>query len=483
MSQRRAKSIKRKIKNVKARRDVKRRRAKKDKARAREKNVTRRISKARFEALSYARAPLIKLFSEEVEWYSNPENSILGVILIDKSDADFSVVLLGRDEVGVFRYIDGGHSIESIKQARNFLTRKIEFYSTGSARVFPQGLSKKKKQIIFDPIVSEDVMHEDYKVLASSPFFSPAREIVQEIAFSFEDPDGNYIEQLQSSGFNARLWELYLYALFHELDFVTNRDFNAPDYVIEKLNTRVCVEAVTVNPSQNGFDEEEPNNKQQLSKLLSDYIPIKYGSPLFTKLNKKYWEKVHVSGCPLVLAIHDFHQRDSMMWSRQGLETYLYGAERKVEFTTGGEIRQKIRFLDNHSWKGKVIPSGFFFQPDGENISAVIHSHQATIGKFLRMGYLAGFGRQDLDIMVAGQAYYNEAAIPYDYSIDITKEGYEEFWCESITIYHNPNALNPLDPELFEGAAQVLFRDGNYYSITPDFYPINARTMYRLKEK
>lgn len=171
MSQRRAKSIKRKIKNVKARRDVKRRRAKKDKARAREKNVTRRISKARFEALSYARAPLIKLFSEEVEWYSNPENSILGVILIDKSDADFSVVLLGRDEVGVFRYIDGGHSIESIKQARNFLTRKIEFYSTGSARVFPQGLSKKKKQIIFDPIVSEDVMHEDYKVLASSPFF------------------------------------------------------------------------------------------------------------------------------------------------------------------------------------------------------------------------------------------------------------------------------------------------------------------------
>jgi hypothetical protein len=444
--------------------------------------VVRSISKARFEALSYARAPLIKSYSDEIEWYSNEENSILGIILIDRADSDYVIVVMGRDEVGVFRYIDGTHSISDIVEARSLLISKIEDYSKKETNEFPQGVTKKRKNLIFQPIVLENVMTEDYKFLVDSELFSPAREIIQEIAYSFEDPDGNYIEQFQSTGFNARLWELYLYALFHELDFNINRKFNAPDYVIEKSNVRVCIEAVTVNASQNGFDETEPKTDEEMHDLLSDYIPIKYGSPLFSKLKKKYWEKEHVADHPLVLAIHDFHQKDSMMWSRQGLETYLYGSERKFDLDKNGGIEEKVKDYKTHTWKGKVIPSGFFSQPDSENISAVIHSHQATVGKFLRMGYLAEFGRRDLDIMLAGQAYCNNIPIPTNYTIDITAQGYEEFWHDSITIYHNPNARKPLDFRLFEGIAQVIFKDGKYQSIVPEFYPINARTMYRAKE-
>jgi len=484
MGQFRAKSIKRKIKNVKARRDIKRRRAKKHELniKANMQKVVRSISKARFEALSYARAPLIKLYSDEVEWYSNEENSILGIILLDRTDSDYVVVIMGRDEVGVFRYIDGTHGIIDISEARAFLISKIQDYSQRDTSEFPQGVTKRKKNLIFHPLVPEDSMPEDYKLLVNSELFSPAREIIQEIAYSFEDPDGNYIEQFQSTGFNARLWELYLYALFHELDFNINREFNAPDYVIEKSNVRVCIEAVTVNPSQNGFDEDEPKTDEEMHDLLSDYIPIKYGSPLFSKLRKKYWEKEHVADHPLVLAIHDFHQRYSMMWSRQGLETYLYGAERKFEFDKHGRIEEKVKILENHMWKDKVIPSGFFSQPDSENISAVIHSHQATVGKFLRMGYLAEFGLRGLDILITGQAYCNNIPIPTDYTFDITEQGYEEFWHDSITIYHNPNARKPLDFRLFEGVAQVIFKDGKYHSIVPEFYPINARTRYRATE-
>lgn len=484
MSQVRAKSIKRKIKSVKARRDVKRRRAKKHEFNIKTsmQKVVRSISKARFEALSYARAPLIKSYSDEIEWYSNKENSILGIILIDRTDSDYVVVVMGRDEVGVFRYIDGTHGIIDILEARAFLISKIEDYSKKDINEFPQGVTKRKKNLIFNPLVLDDVMPEDYKLLVNSDLFSPAREIIQEIAYSFEDPDGNYIEQFQSTGFNARLWELYLYALFHELDFDINRKFNAPDYVIEKSNVRVCIEAVTVNPSQNGFDEADPKTDEEIHNLLSDYMPIKYGSPLFSKLKKKYWEKEHVADHPLVLAIHDFHQRDSMIWSRQGLETYLYGAERQFEFDKHGRIKEKVKTHQTHTWKNKVIPSGFFSQPESENISAVIHSHQATVGKFLRMGYLAQFGRRDIDIMLTGQAYYNNSPIPTDYTIDIKEQGYEELWHDSITIYHNPNTRKPLDFHLFEGVAQVIFKDGKYHSIVPEFYPINARTMYRATE-
>ena len=46
--------------------------------------------------------------------------------------------------------------------------------------------------------------------------------------------------------------------------------------------------------------------EEQREAYLKDYMPIKFGSPLFSKLRKKYWERpqatttaeVHASSCP-----------------------------------------------------------------------------------------------------------------------------------------------------------------------------------------
>jgi len=480
MSQVRAKSIKRKIKNVKARRDVVRSRSRK---RQPEKYIViNEIPKAKFEALSYARAPLVKTMSDEVEWYSNESNTVLGTILIDNIDNDYVAVVLGRDEVGVFRWIDGLHSIDSITKARAILKKRICIQSKSCSNVFPQGLVKRKKNLIFHPVVKIDKMLEDYKTLVNSEFFSPAKELIREIAYSFEDPDGNYIEQFQSSGFNARMWELYLYALFHEMDFMISREFNSPDYVIEKGGIRVCIEAVTINPSQHHVDEDEPQTVEEVDRLLLDYMPIKYSGGLRNKLLKKYWEKSHVSGNPLLIAIHDFHQKDSMMWSRKALESYLFGARRSYSFTPKGGVVESVDIIADHRLGEKVIPSGFFSQPDSENISAVIHSNQATIGKFLRMGCLAEFGRKDLDVKFVGQAIYNNNQLHINFESDVCSEEYEEYWKDSITIYHNPDALFPLDRDLFPGVAHVYFCDNNFYSIKPQYYPVHGRTYYGLKE-
>ena len=442
----------------------------------------RNISKARFEALSYARVPLVKIMSDEIEWFSNKNNAILGAILADNTDNDYVAVILGRDEAGVFRWIDGLAGIDSIDEARSTLIEKMSLQTATGEEEFPQGVITRNKHLIFNPIVSEDKMPEDYKTLVDSEFFSPAKELIQEIAYSFEDPDGNYIEQFQSTGFNARLWELYLYALFHEMDFMINREFNAPDYVIEKAGVRLCIEAVTVNPSQHVTDEVEPSTTEEMERLLLDYMPIKYGSPLYSKLQKKYWEKEHVTGHPLLIAIHDFHQKDSMMWSRKALESYLFGARRTYSFTPENGLCENIKLIYEHNWNAKVIPSNFFSQPNAENISAVIHSNQATIGKFLRMGYLAEFGRQDLDIKFVGQAIYDNNQAYIDFEKDVGSEEYEEYWKDSITIYHNPYALCPLDYNLFPNVAHVFFTEGKFNSIKPKYYPVRGRTYYRAKE-
>ncbi|MGK0684551.1 hypothetical protein ACSFC0_04030 [Serratia marcescens] len=443
----------------------------------------RKIRKARFEALSYARIPLVKNMSREIEWYSNENNATLGAILLDLIDDDYVCVILGRDEVGVFRWIDGEASISSLSKARRVLSTKMK--EVAKLEQFPQGGKVRDKNEFFLPVVSKEKMPADYITLAESEFFSPAKELIQEIAYSFEDPDGNYIEQFQSSGFNPRLWELYLYALFHELDFTFNRSFNAPDYVIDKNEQRICVEAVTVNPSSNGFDEPEPKPEDEAVKeqLLNDYVPIKYGSPLFSKLQKKYWEKEHVAGLPLILAIHDYHTNDAMMWTRPGLELYLYGAKRDLESfdPVTGEYSSKI--IKQHRWKGKEIPSGFFMQPDAENISAVIHCNQATIGKFLRMGYLAEFGRRDMDIHFSCEAIFGNRRPSQPLLLDVTHQDYEEYWGNSVVVYHNPNARNKLNPSLFKGVAQFFYDEGQFTVIKPNFFPLWGRTRYRNSEK
>jgi len=441
----------------------------------------RRISKARFEALSYARVPLVKMISEDIEWYSNDNNAVLGTILLDKIDDDHVAMVLGRDEAGVFRCIDAKVSIQTIAEARDILLEKITKHSKDGAEEFPQGVITRKKNKIFDYIEKKEPMPDDYKLLTELDLFSPAKELISEIAYSFEDPDGNYIEQFQSTGFNSRMWELYLYALFHELDFTINRDFNAPDYVIEKEGARLCIEAVTVNPSQHQINEPEPQTQEEIEKLLKDYMPIKYGSPLFSKLRKKYWEKEHVKGNPLLIAIHDFHQKDSMIWSRSALEKYLYGAERENHFSASG-VLQKVKVIEEHKWNDKVIPSNFYALDDAKNISAVIHSNQATIGKFLRMGYLAEFGRRDIDIKFVGQCIQNNNQIPVGFDFTVTDDNYKELWSDSITIYYNPTALNPMDPELFPGVAHVFFEDNEFKSIKPKYYPIYGRTHYSEKE-
>lgn len=77
-----------------------------------------------------------------------------------------------------------------------------------------------------------------------------------------------------------------------------------------------------------------------------------------------------------------------MTWSRTALVNYLYGMEAKLK--NGSPVLSKI---SKHKWRGKVIPSGFFFNSENSKyVSGVLFSYQATLTKFNRMGKLGGLG-------------------------------------------------------------------------------------------
>lgn len=440
--------------------------------------MIREIKKERFEALSYGRLPFIQDIATEIEWYSNESETLLGIVLFDEIDYDFSFVICGRDETGIFRAIDLGTCFETKKEAKKVLFEKILKHGEAGTKEFPQGDRKSGRQLIFEPISPDSELHPHFKVLLQKELYSSAREIITEIAYAFKDPDGNYVQQFQTTGFNSRLWELFLFAFFHEQSFLIHRDNEAPDFHLEKYGHEIFVEAVTVNPSSNM--PNKPSSAEEKRALIQDFVPIRFGSSLYSKLNrqKKYWEMEHVKGHPFILAVHDYLFDDSMIWTRAGLERYLYGLDYQYHYDEKGKLIIKTQKIIEHTWEGKTIPSSFFTLPNSDNVSAVLFSNNATVSTFNRMGFIAGFGNQNIKMVRMGTSYDSNpnAAKPKSFSKEVHNASYTEKWGEAVIMFHNPNAKIPVNPNLFPGIAHAHLVKDQMICDMPNFYPFNSET-------
>lgn len=208
-------------------------------------------------------------------------------------------------------------------------------------------------------------------------------------------------------------------------------------------------------------------------------MPIKFGSPLFSKLRKRYWEKEQIVGVPLVFAIADFSSPGSMRYSQPALETYLYGySYDEVRDEQGRTVAKPIKLIE-HRWGEKVVPSGFFSTPEAEHVSAVISTTAGTISKFNRMGILAGFDAGNIWIKRTGIVIAppppKENLLHFEAIVNA--KGYHETWVEGVNVYHNPRAIIPLDERLLPGAAHHYCDDeGNKTIMMPDFHPLASNT-------
>lgn len=407
------------------------------------------ISKIRFDSLAgYVRHPVLFITNEELEWYEERNEKVLGVVCRDIFDGDFAYCVLGRDRVKRFRAVNWETSLPSAKQARTRLRKALARCARWKEEEFYQGDEKGKPLDFFIPIVKEEKLHPSFKELAVRRKH-PARELIAEMMNWYEDVDGNFVEQFQSTGFDARLWELYLYALFIELGYGFNRDYVAPDFLCEGLLGKFFVEATTVNPSNNTPKVGDLSEQD----YFEQYVPMKFGSALFSKLKKKYWELPHVAGLPLAFAIQDYHEPYSMTWSIDALIGYLFGV-RQFRLTNNGVEKVITEPIENFKLGEKEVPAGFFFQPDTENISAVIANPSGTFSKFDRMAFLSGFGSRKIGMIREGICFRDLETSESFVSIVHSQE-YTETWVEGLFVFHNPRALHPLPEKFIPGAGHT----------------------------
>ncbi|SDG68005.1 glycosaminoglycan attachment protein [Paraburkholderia phenazinium] len=449
----------------------------------------RRIDIKKFNALAaHTRSPAAAYVSQELDWFANDDETLLATLLLDTVDGDYVGVVLGRDEMGRFRCIDVESSLPTKEDAEAWIQRAMAWHGRDKQTTFPQGDGKNTRPLdLFTPIVPPGKLHPSFVRLCQSKAFAPARRLIAEIMPHYVDVDGNFVEQFQTTGFDARLWELYLHSYLVEEQLFIEREHDRPDFFVKKYGKSVAIEATIVGRRTDrpvSYFKTEislPRDHEEVLRRREHEIPIRFGSPLFSKLQKRYWELDHVKGLPLVFAIADFHDDQSMMWTSTALIDYLYAVRHDFHFDENGQLVITPLKIEKHKVGNKEIPSGFFFQADAEHISAVLFSASGTISKFNRLGRQAGF-KVPGHVMVRIGTHYDHnpnahLPRPFKYIVDETQS---ETWAEGLSMFHNPNALHPVPEELFPTIAHHRFRDGQILSTLPEFHPYASLTMNLL---
>lgn len=421
------------------------------------------ISKNQYDLyVFFTRNSLAEFFNEELEWYINESKTLWAVICRDHQDQDYTVIFSARDENRQIRCIDVKTNLPDLKAARKFMLLHAKELEKKN------NVTPKKHKDIFIPIKEADKLNKSFVLIYQYPSHSAAKNLIQELMPHFMDVDGNFIEQFQTQGFDARLWELFLFCYFNEEGLTIDRSNSAPDFLLSYNQISVGVEAVVVANKEKSLSDMLPPMENMAFK--QETMAAKWGSSLYSKLThvnkagKHYWEYPHTQNKPFVLAIADFHENLSMTWSYDSLITYLYGYRYSYFYDENQKLQIIPDKVESHPRENNAapIPSGFFFQKEAENISAVLHSSCATISKFNRIGKQCGLDNGNTYMYRIG-TFYNpdpDAAKPLTFSYLVSEQNTEP-WSEGVTIFHNPNAKIPLPKDVFLNAAHC-YLNGEY---------------------
>ncbi|KSB91744.1 hypothetical protein AS593_06900 [Caulobacter vibrioides] len=309
---------------------------------------------------------------------------------------------------------------------------------------------------------------QNFKLLTSTLSHFPALMTVGEAYLALPNPDANFVSDFQGANFDSRLFELYLLAAFREQEIQVSQTVVSPDFHLARGGREAWVEAVTAHdpePVPQGWTSPVSAPEDKRERLLGA-TAARFAKTLRSKLQRNYQNLPHVRGKPFALAVADFHAPSSLVWSREALPSYLYGAFSHVQTIDGHRVgvSTPVATLQGRD----AIPAGLFRNPALAYLSAVIFSNAATFSKFNRMGLLAGWAPKGLRMVRKGVLFDRKpgALDPIDFELDVQSPEYAalwpwgEQWCQELEVFHNPLAADPIAFDLLPGATHWFEKDG-----------------------
>src|SRR5262245_6941965 len=132
------------------------------------------ISKLRFDSLAgYSRQPMMPLLIQELQWFEEADEKVLGLLALDRTDHDYLYLILGRDAKRRFRAVSVECSISTEQEAYSNLERKLSEQAQMEPSSFHQGDEVGEQIDFFAPIIDTDKRHPNFQVLISNRGWSP----------------------------------------------------------------------------------------------------------------------------------------------------------------------------------------------------------------------------------------------------------------------------------------------------------------------
>lgn len=314
-------------------------------------------------------------------------------------------------------------------------------------------------------------LHPKYKLL-NSISCSWFNYIIEQWADGFEDRDGKILTEFQTT-FHSVFWEFYIFQLLKDMGLKDFIDFskNRPDFIIWdefKSKHKFYIEAVVANIKQNGRQETERNQLdldqtsspiwklENFEEVLNEGI-IRNSNAIQSKL-KKYDEYMRLDwfnpSVPYIVGLSSFSQVNYGNECHYSIMALLYGAylnKDGMSYSNKKEIRK-----DN----GSPIELGIFYKKNGErfiyeNISAILFSSKVTLGKVTALALSQGKYNPARQLIIN---IYQDDEPPY-FKGAIIPEHTVEHLTDGLFLFHNPNAKNKLDLDLFRNYGIVQCYD------------------------
>ena len=235
--------------------------------------------------------------------------------------------------------------------------------------------------------------HQFFNLLKEDYLYSSAKELIN-IYIKKYNPhivyDSSFKADFPSEkNFNQRFWELYLYFMFCDEDFIIDSDITVPDFSISKNGINIIVEARTLN---------SPQDYSGISNYINnpDLFVNRIKNSLKKKLKKNY-AKNNFS-----IAFADFRSEvyveDEKLIPRSADVSYP-----KLVEALYGKYKNNISYLEFNNQQ-----DAFFNEKGADKVDAIFYSRSGTIPKLNRIGKAWGLGDKNYYIK-SFQTYCNKS--------------------------------------------------------------------------
>lgn len=300
---------------------------------------------------------------------------------------------------------------------------------------------------LFEPVVEEERQHPNFRnILALGNGFT--LDVLNDWAHGFVDRDGKFVREFQTT-FDSCWWELYVFAILKKYKMEVDFSKSRPDFCVPSANLNI---EATVASHALGSQPEHARLglTPPLDLNAFNFNTIIRLTNSIGEKHRKYVDSYaaldHVKGRPYLVAITNVDQPFSFMAAQRPIEAVLLGyyVDEERYIATGGregslkgeELAQVFKA------NGSPIELGLFTTPRFREISAVIFSNCANMGKVRALSSDPGRG-----IMFTALRLNPNSNRPH--VIRKPKALYEENLFDGLRIYHNPYAAHPIDPALF----------------------------------